>query len=124
MGATIVNQTKAVAFDDASATQAFVIPAGSLITGMTFLTTTLFDSATTMVISINGTASSGSVTITTAVNHAIASNSAGTALFANVGTTDAIVTYTLSGSATDGAGTLVINYVVRNSDGAANPSQV
>jgi hypothetical protein len=124
MGATVVNQTKAVAFDDAAATQAFVIPAGSLITGMTFLTTTVFDVAATMVISINGTASSGSTTITTAVSHAVSPNAAGTVLFANVGTTDAIVTYTLTTAATDGAGTLLINYVVRNSDGAANPSQV
>ena len=33
------------------------------------------------------------------------------------GTADAIVTYSLGGSATSGAGTLVINYVVRNADG-------
>jgi hypothetical protein len=124
MGATVVNQTKAVAFNDVAATQAFVIPAGSLITGMTFLTTTAFDPAGTITISINGTASSNAVTITTAVSHAIAPNAAGTVLFANVGTADAIVTYTLGSTPTDGAGTLVINYVVRNSDGAANPSQV
>jgi hypothetical protein len=43
-------------------------------------------------------------------------------LINNVGSTDAIVTYTLA-SATTGAGTIVIAYVVRGSDGAANPSQ-
>jgi 2,4-dienoyl-CoA reductase-like NADH-dependent reductase (Old Yellow Enzyme family) len=42
-------------------------------------------------------------------------------LIANVGSTDAIVTYTLA-SATTGAGTIVVAYVVRNSDGSAYPS--
>jgi hypothetical protein len=123
-GATVVNQTKAVTYADAAATRAFVLPAGSLITGVNFLTTTLFDAATTITLSINGTASSAAVTITTVAPHAIVSNAAGTPLFANVGTTDAIITYTIGSAATAGAGTLVINYVVRNSDGAANPSQV
>ena len=121
-GATVVNQTKTVAFNDAAATRAFVLPAGSLITGMTFLTTTVFDAATTMVISINGTASSGSTTITTAVSHAVSPNAAGTVLFANVGTADAIVTYTLTTAATEGAGTLIVNYVVRNPDGTFQPT--
>jgi hypothetical protein len=121
-GATVVNQTKAVAFGDAAATRAFVLPAGSLITGMTVLTTTVFDAATTMVISINGTASSAALAITTVANHAIVSNAAGTVLFANVGTTDAIATYTLTTAATAGASTLVVNYVVRNADGTFQPT--
>jgi hypothetical protein len=41
----------------------------------------------------------------------------------NVGTTDAIVTYTLAGTAlTTGAATIIISYVVLASDGAANPT--
>ena len=92
---------------------------------MSFLTTTIFDAASTITISIGGTASSAAVTITTVASAAIAPNTAGTPLFANVGATDAIVTYTLSvGASTTGAGTLIVNYIVRNSDGAANPSQV
>ncbi len=121
-GATVVNQTKTVAVGDAAATRAFVLPAGSLITGANVYTTTVFDAATTITMSISGTASSAAVTITTVANHAIAPNAAGTPLFANVGTADAIVTYTLGGSATSGAGTLVINYVVRNSDGTFQPT--
>jgi hypothetical protein len=42
----------------------------------------------------------------------------------NVGSTDAIVTYTLAGTAlSTGAATIVITYVVLGSDGANNPSQ-
>jgi len=122
-GATVVNQTKAVAFNDAAATRAFVLPAGSLITGVLFYTTTVFDAASTITLSINGTASSAAVTITTVANAAIAPNAAGTPIFANVGTTDAIVTYTLSvGASTTGAGVLCVNYVVRNSDGTFQPT--
>ena len=125
-GATVVNQTKAVTLTDAAATQAFVLPAGSLITGLAFYTTTIFDAASTITVSINGTASSAATTITTVANHGITSNAAGTLLFANVGTTDAIVTYTATKAATltTGSVTLQVTYTVRNSDGAANPSQV
>jgi hypothetical protein len=45
------------------------------------------------------------------------------ALLTNVGSTDAIITYTVSGtSVTTGSGTLVVAYIVRGSDGAANPT--
>ena len=45
------------------------------------------------------------------------------ALLANVGTTDQLVTYTATkgGTLTTGAGTLVISYVVRGSDGVGYP---
>jgi hypothetical protein len=44
-------------------------------------------------------------------------------LIANVGSTDAIVTFTVAGtSLTTGAGVIVIKYMVRNSDGSANPT--
>jgi hypothetical protein len=121
-GATVVTQTKTVAFNDAAATQAFVLPAGSLITAVNVYTTTTYDSATALTLSINGTASSSAVTITTIASHTIAPNTAGTPLFVNVGTADAIVTYTLGGSATAGAGVLCVNYVVRNSDGTFQPT--
>jgi hypothetical protein len=50
-----------------------------------------------------------------------------TSLFVNVGATDAIVTYTATkaaGTYASGSVTLQCTYTVRNSDGAANPSQV
>jgi len=44
------------------------------------------------------------------------------ALINNVGSTDAIVTFTATGSGlTTGAGTLVIAYMVRNADGTSVP---
>jgi 4-hydroxybenzoate polyprenyltransferase len=53
----------------------------------------------------------------------VAATTAATALIANVGSTDAIVTFTVAGtSLTTGAGVIVIKYMVRNSDGSANPT--
>jgi hypothetical protein len=41
----------------------------------------------------------------------------------NVGSTDAIITYTVSGTTvTTGSGTLIIAYIVRGSDGAMYPT--
>ena len=80
MGATIVAQTKAITFADSTSTQAFVLPAGALITNMQVIVS-------------------------------------------NVGSTDAIVTYTVGGtSLTTGTGVLVIAYMVRLSDGTYNPT--
>ena len=48
------------------------------------------------------------------------------ATWLNTGSTDGIITYTMasSGSLSAGAGSLVIAYAVRGSDGAANPASV
>jgi hypothetical protein len=125
LGASIVAQTKSVAYNDADSTQAFVLPAGALITSMQFITTTTFTAATTITVSVSGTAVSGAATITTAGANAIASatTTAAAALLNNVGSTDAIVTYTVAeGASSAGAGTLVIAYIVRGSDGVMYPS--
>ena len=47
-----------------------------------------------------------------------------TSLFNNVGSTDAIVTYTATKAATltTGSVTIQVTYTVRGSDGAANPT--
>jgi len=123
MGATIVSQTDPILGTDAAGTTAFVLPAGSLITSMQFITTTAFGVAQTITLSIGGTAISTATTITNAGQVAIspAATTAAAALLANVGSTDAIVTYTL-GASTTGGGTLVINYIVRDSNGNANPT--
>jgi hypothetical protein len=64
-------------------------------------------------------------TITSVGGISLTANATTPALFLNVGTTDAIVAYTLAGTAlTTGAATIVITYVVRDSDGSANPSSV
>lgn len=119
-GATQVAQTKVVNFDDADASNAFVIPAGSLILGFKFITTTTFDAATTITLSLGGTAITGALTVTSPGVYSFvgATTEAAAALFADSGATDKFVTYTVSqGASTAGVGTLVGEYVVRNSDG-------
>jgi hypothetical protein len=119
-GATQVVQTKAVAFNDADASNAFVLPAGSLITSLRFITTTTFDAATTITLSIGATAITGALTVTSPGVYAFvaAATEAAAALWANTGTTDKFVTYTVSqGASTAGVGQIVAEYVVRNSDG-------
>jgi hypothetical protein len=126
MGATIVAQTDtAVTYADAASSVAMVIPAGALITRMQFITTAAFSSAATITLSIGGTAISTSSTVTNAGSNAVAvaATTGAAALIANVGSTDAIVTYTVGGtSLTTGTGVLVIEYMVRLSDGTYNPT--
>jgi hypothetical protein len=119
-GATQVVQTKTVAFDDADDSNAFVMPAGTLITAFRFITTTTFPDATTITLSIGGTAVTAALTVTTAgaYQFTIASTTAAAALVANTGATDKFVTYTVAQGTSDvGAGVLIVEYVVRNSDG-------
>ena len=119
-GATQVVQTDVVNFNDADASNAFVLPAGSLITSFRFITTTTFDAATTITLSIGATAITGALTVTSpgVYNFVAAATEAAAALWANTGTTDKFVTYTVAqGASTAGVGVIVAEYVVRNSDG-------
>ena len=125
MGATSVGQVATVTSADSAATQAFVVPAGAIVTNLALYQTTTFTSGTsgTFTVYVNGT-SIGALTITTgtAGNLAITAGSTAQAtLWANVGTTDAIITYTPA-TLNAGAGVLLMEYIVRNSDGTANPT--
>ena len=126
MGATVVAQTIPVTFQTFTNSLTGTIgsiPAGSLILGVQIITSTVFSSATTLKITIGGTDVNTASTITSVgvTDVAIANTFAATA--ANTGTTDDLVTYTATGTAlTTGAATVVIQYVVRNPDGSANPS--
>jgi hypothetical protein len=126
MGATSVGQFATVASTDAAATQAFVIPAGAIITNLALYQTTTFTSGSsgTFTVFVNGT-SIGALTITTgtAGNLAIsASTAAMSALWSNVGSTqDAIVTYTPA-TLNAGAGKLLVEYLVVQSDGTYLPT--
>jgi hypothetical protein len=125
MGATTVAQVSPIAYTDAAGAVADVLPAGALITRIQVITTAAFSSAATITLSIGGTAISTASTITTAGANAvaIAATTGAAALVANVGSTDAIVTYTIGGTAlSSGTGVLVIEYIVRNSDGTYNPT--
>jgi hypothetical protein len=131
LGATVVSQSKAILYTDiTAATVAFTIPAGSQILTAAFNTTVAYATTTptyalfSNAVAIN-TAANGSVfTNTGIVNILLGNNSAAAAVLCNnVGTTDAIITFTQANvTATSGAGTLTLTYVVKDSDGSANPS--
>jgi hypothetical protein len=124
MGATIVAQTKTVNFNDGTGVAAFAIPAGALITGLQFVTTTTFDAASTILVKVSGTAICSATTITTGGSYAIATtNSQAVGRLLSVGTTDVLVTYDLSvGAAAAGIGELVIEYIVRDASGSIVPT--
>jgi hypothetical protein len=133
LGATVVSQSKAILYTDiTAATVAFTIPAGSQILTASFNTTVAYATTTptyalfSNAVAIN-TAANGSVfTNTGIVNILLGNNSAAAAVLCNnVGTSDAIITFTQANvTATSGAGVLTLTYVVKDSTGAANPSQV
>ena len=63
----------------------------------------------------SGTAFNGSL--------ALAQTAGAAAVLANVGSTDAFVTYTIGGSSLSaGVGTIVVSYMVNLSDGTYNPT--
>jgi hypothetical protein len=126
LGGTMVMQTKTVAYNDSAASVAFVLPAGAILfelylyqSGATF---TSGSSGTFTV--YNGGTQIAQATITTGTAGILGLNpdtAARTALFANVGATDAIITYT-GATLNAGSGVLVATYVVRGSDGAMYPT--
>jgi len=125
-GATVVSQTVAIAYTDITAgTYAFTIPAGSQILTAQFNTTVAYATTTpTYALFVNNTAintaANGSVfTNTGIVNLLLGNNSAAAAvLCSNVGTTDAVITFTQANvTATSGAGFLTLTYVVKQADG-------
>jgi len=133
MGATIVSQSVAVLYTDITAgTYAFTIPAGSQILTASFNTTVAYATTTpTYALLVNGTAintaANGSVFTNTGIVNLLLgnNNAAGAVLCSNVGTSDALITFTQANvTATSGAGILTMTYVVKQSDGTANPSQV
>ena len=126
MGYTTVAQNKAVAYNDTAASRAAVLPAGAIIqeialyqSGATFTSGT----SGTFTVYVNGT-SVGAVTITTGSAGILTiapSSQAQAALWANVGSTDAIITYT-GATLNAGSGQLYIVYGVRASDGTFAPT--
>jgi hypothetical protein len=132
IGASIVAQTNSASFGFAAVNtsltgNALVLPAGALITAAQFYTTEAYSAAVTVKLTMGGQDIYTATTVTgPAAPYAMAAgtSAAVVALLANVGSTDAIVTYTATkaGTLTTGAGTLVIAYIVRGSDGAMYPS--
>ena len=133
LGATVVSQSKAILYTDiTAATVAFTIPAGSQILTAQFNTTVAYATTTptyalfSNAVAINTAANGSTFTNTGIVNILLGNNSAAAAVLCNnVGTTDAIITFTQANvTATSGAGVLTLTYVVKDSTGSANPSQV
>lgn len=97
------------------------IPAGSAVTAIQFLTTTLFASITTLKATIATVDVAAATTITTAGTYPQTFAATFTPVQANVGATDAAVVLTATGASATGAVTVIVKYVVRNTDGAMAP---
>ena len=122
IGATIVAQEAPVVFGTLTGT-AFVLPAGSVVTSVVVVTTTVFSAATTAQLNIGGTAFTTATAITSVGSTSLTANATTPGAWLNVGSTDAIVSYALVGATlTTGAATIIITYAVLGSDGAANPT--
>jgi hypothetical protein len=123
MGATIVAQTyNLTAAQVAGLTGSLgAIPAGSCITSVQFITSTLFASATTLKVTIGGVDYAAAATITSAGVYPQTAAAGFAPTAANSGTADDLVTFTATGTSVTGAVTIVIAYVVRSSDGSINP---
>ena len=129
MGATIVAQKANIAYDTTTGT-AFVIPAGAVITNVAFYSTTAFTGTSpTLKVTIAGTdvTTANAFTSGTAFNGslALAQTAAAAGVLSNVGTTDALIAYTATEASTLTTGSVVvlIEYVVRDSNGnSAQPA--
>jgi len=127
MGATIVAQTDTVAYGDAATSSLFTLPAGALITSIQLQQSTTFTGTSGVItIYLNGTALATCAAITggTAGVITFTGTAAQMAVWSNIGSTDGVLTYTMasSGSLSAGAGTLIVAYIVRGSDGAMYPT--
>ena len=94
------------------------IPAGALVTSVQFLTTTLFASATTLKATIAGVDVATATTITAAGTYPVTVAATFTPTQDNVGSTDAAITFTATGTSVTGAVTVLVAYVVRDSSGS------
>jgi hypothetical protein len=125
LGATVVHQSKTIAYNDAAASQLCVVPAGSILLSAFLIPTTAFTSGSTATLQlfVNASAVTGTVTTSTGTTTSIALplGTSNPGLVANVGSSDAIITYT-SSTATAGAGVIVLQYVVRQPDGTYVPT--
>ncbi len=127
----MVSQSKAIVYTDITAgTVAFTIPAGSQILTASFNTTVAYATTTptyallSNAVAINTAANGSAFGAFGIVNILLGNNTAAAAVLCNnVGTTDAIITFTQANvTATSGAGILTLTYVVKDSDGSANPT--
>ena len=131
MGATTVTQSFATTVSDTTAKQAFVLPAGAQITNIFTDITTAYAGTTGNTITVQTAAGSSLATVGSATTTPLSVGRATTTLtgaqaatFVNVGTTDLIINviYACAGTASGGAATVTIQYVVKNADGTQTPA--
>jgi len=116
-GCTVVSQSKDVVYGTLTG-NAIAVPAGAQIVGVTVVTTTVFSAATTLLLSIGGTAFTTTGTITSVGSVDLGANATTPGGWLNVGSTDTFITYTMAGTAlSTGAATIQISYAVRDSAG-------
>ena len=124
-GLALLGQVAPVVFGTLTGT-ACVVPAGSIITRVSFQTTVVFSATTTLKLTIGSTDITGTTTVTTVgvATITFATSTAALALLSNVGTTDATLTYTLAGAGLNtGAGNIIVEYIQRAPDGATAPTE-
>lgn len=125
-GASVVTQSKTIAYGDTAASAFAALPAGAQVLSFTLIQTTKFTSGTagTVTVLLNGVAMAV-VTITGAgasgLIAPVSTSDAQSVMFNNIGTTDGLLTYTTS-TLTAGAGSLIVEYTVRNADGTSAPA--
>ena len=133
IGATVVSQSGTVGVANTSAITLCVLPAGAQIINIVCDVTTAFAGTTGNTITVQTAGGTSLVTFGSATttplalgrNATVFTSSAGAvAAMLNVGSTDLIlqVIYACAGTASGGAATVTVNYAVRGSDGAANPT--
>jgi hypothetical protein len=116
-GCTVVSQSANVVFGTLTG-NAIAVPAGAQIVHVTVVTTTVFSAATTILLSIGGTAFTTTGTITNVGSVNLNANATTPGGFLNVGANDTFITYTMAGAGlTTGAATIIITYAVRDSAG-------
>ena len=114
-GATVLSQQAAIAGATAAT---IVIPAGSIVQGISNYITTAATTGATGNVTINSTTVAGLTNVTGVNNAAFGTGVTGVALLSNVGTTDATVSYTAGAGA---VGVLSVTYTQRNPDGTITP---
>ena len=128
MGCTVVAQSDTTTYADTTATNLFVIPAGSQILNVYLDVTEAFNAGTNNSVTIKaGSTTIASVTATSA-NISTGRQTltlAAPSTWVNIGTADLFITSTYAGTgtaATTGIGYVTVEYVVRGSDGAQAPT--
>jgi len=130
-GATVVSQSGPVTVSDTAAVQLIVIPAGSQIINIVADVTTAFAGTTGNTITVQtaggvslATFGSASTTPLALGRQTTVFTGANVATVLNVGSTDLVlqVLYACAGTASGGAATISVQYVVKNADGTAFPA--